>query len=216
MNRIKNAKKHTIEGVLFLQGVFKKDCKKIEDFFTDRLLGDGRVDVKQYDKIPTTFVSLETHPKNTNLLCWNCCRSFKGRPWFEPQSIDVVNKGAIGAVIPYEQLNKSAIHKCYSISIKGNFCNPCCVRRYINTNTKDLSERLNKIAMLKFVYEIFLGRCIKDITPAPPHTEMIQYGGNRTTADYQKKLEDLDTLQTSDDNNFAGACREYANKLFNY
>ena len=54
--RITNAKKNTIDGILFLQGVYKKDCKKIEDFFTDKLLGD---ETKNYNKIPVNFNGLD-------------------------------------------------------------------------------------------------------------------------------------------------------------
>lgn len=216
MNRIRNAKKLTVDGVLFLAGVYKKDCKKIEDFFTDRLLGDGRVETKQYDRIPVTFTTLDLHPKNTNLTCWNCCRTFKDRPWFEPQSIDPVSKGTVGSIIPAESLNKSKATRGYCISIKGNFCSPNCVRRYINVYTRDMSERLNKIAMLKFVYEIFMGQRISDIQPAPPHTDMVQYGGHLTSQEYQKKLDELDINYQKElsDSSFASICKEYATRLF--
>jgi hypothetical protein len=216
MNRIRNAKKLTVDGVLFLSGVYKKDCRKIEDFFTDRLLGSERSDAKQYDRIPLTFTGLENHPKNTNLACWNCCRTFKGRPWFEPQSIDPVSKGSIGSIIPFDLLNKNGTTREYCISIKGNFCGPNCVRRHINTYTRDMSERLNKIAMLKFVYEIFMGQTIADIQPALPHTDMVQYGGNLTVQEYQKKMDELDVNYQKEinDNSFANTCREYATRLW--
>jgi hypothetical protein len=67
MNRIKNAKRQTVDGILFLQGVFKTDCDKIEDFFHERLL-NGTAESKYYDKIPLTFTSLDTWLKETNLL----------------------------------------------------------------------------------------------------------------------------------------------------
>jgi hypothetical protein len=41
MNKIKSAKKQSIDGVLFLPGVYKRDCKKIDDIFADRLLNDN-------------------------------------------------------------------------------------------------------------------------------------------------------------------------------
>ena len=215
MNRIRSAKKHTIDGVLFLKGVYKKDRKKIEDFFADRLLGEERVEVKRYDRIPLTFTGLDKHPKTSNLACWSCCRHFKGRPWFEPQSIDPVSKGNIGQVIPREHLVKTQPHKEYCIAIKGNFCGANCVRRYINTYTRDMSDRLNKIAMLKFVYEIFTGRSISDIQPSPPHTDMQQYGGHLTPQEYQKQIDELDTSYQKDliDSSFANICREFASRL---
>lgn len=215
MNRIRSAKKHTIDGVLFLRGVYKKDRKKIEDFFADRLLGDERSEMKRYDRIPLTFTSLDKHPKGTNLACWSCCRHFKGRPWFEPQSIDPISKGNIGQVIPRENLNETGGNRDYCIAIKGNFCSANCVRRHINVNTRDMSDRLNKIAMLKFVYEIFTGREIPDIQPSPPHTDMQQYGGTLTPNEYQRKIDELDSnyIKELTENNFANICKEFASRL---
>jgi hypothetical protein len=92
MDRIKSAKKQTIDGVLFLKGVYKNNCDRIEDFFHERLLHDADPKAKIFDKIPMVFTDLESWPKTTNLLCWTCRRAVKGRPWFEPQSIDPINK----------------------------------------------------------------------------------------------------------------------------
>ena len=215
MNRIRSAKKHTIDGVLFLKGVYKKDRKKIEDFFATRLLGEEHTDIKRYDRIPLTFTSLDKHPKTSNLACWACCRYFKGRPWFEPQSIDITSKGNIGQIIPRENLVETQVARNYCIAIKGNFCSANCVRRHINTHTRDMSDRLNKIAMLKFVYEIFVGRSIADIQPSPPHTDMQQYGGHLTNNEYQKKIDESDATYQKDlsENSFANICSEFASRM---
>jgi hypothetical protein len=170
--RISNAKRNTIDGILFLQGVYKKDCKKIEDFFTDKLLNE---DVKKYNTIPILFTGLDNHPKSTNILCWNCNRSFKGRPWFEPQSLSYNIKT-----------------KDVNVTCRGNFCGPNCVRAYINTYNKDMAERLNKVSMLKIVYEIFNGRKVDEILPAPDYRIMVQYGGHIQPFEYQKMITELD------------------------
>jgi hypothetical protein len=172
MNKIKSAKKQSIDGVLFLPGVYKRDCKKIDDIFADRLLNDN-TEYQRYDKIPISFTDLESHPKTTNLACWNCTRLFKGRPYFEPQAISPSG------------------YKKITITTNGVFCSPQCVRRYINVYTKDLSERNNKISMLKIVCEIFTGYKFDEIYPAPAHTELIQYGGTLSSYDFQKKLHKL-------------------------
>ena len=65
MNKIKIAKKQTLDGILFLQGVFKKDCKRVEDFFHERLLHDGSTENKMYDKIPLVFTGIDAWIKNT-------------------------------------------------------------------------------------------------------------------------------------------------------
>lgn len=196
MNKIRIAKRATIDGVLFLPGVYKKDCKKIEDFFTDRLLCSDVVEQTKYNKLPIQFTTLDNHPKNTNLLCWSCNRSFKGPPWFEPQSI-------------------SPMGKAFCISIKGNFCGPHCVRRYIQTYTKDLSERLNKISMLQYVYELFTGKKNTDIQPAPPHTDMVQYGGDLTIQEYQKIIEQLNIsyMKELESSSFSNLDKEILMKL---
>ena len=191
MNKIKIAKKQSLDGILFLQGVFKKDCKRVEDFFHERLLHDGSAENKIYDKIPLVFTSVDTWVKNTNLLCWVCSRAFKTAPWFEPQSIDPLCRGKIGVFLDNNQIKNIDRNKKYCINIKGNFCSPNCVMRNILTNTKDLSERHNKISMLKFVYELFTGIKICNVEPSPLHTDMIQYGGFMTTQEYQKKIEEI-------------------------
>lgn len=157
-----------VETVLFLAGVFKKDCSKLE-------LQVNKTN--EYDSIPMTFTTLDKHPTHTNLLCWNCMRSFKGYPWFEPQTMTCNSK------------QKKDIH----FSCNGNFCSAPCVRRYIDTNTKSLSERTDKIAMLKIEYEILMGKSIDFIPPAPPHTVMIQFGGTMRPDEYILVLAELDS-----------------------
>lgn len=215
MNRIKNAKKQTIDGVLFLQGVFKTDCDRIEDFFHERLLHGSDADVKIFDKIPMTFTDLESWVKTTNLLCWNCRRSIKGRPWFEPQSIDPINKCKPGEFISSKNLNRTGkIHESYCINVKGCFCSPNCVMRHIQTFSKDLADKLNKISMLLFVYEIFVGTKIADIQSAPLITELVQYGGNMTEQEYQKKIDDANSTLIKQENlTFVNNCRNYFSKL---
>lgn len=207
MNRIKNAKRQTIDGILFLQGVFKNDCDKIEDFFHERLLG-GSADAKFYDKIPLTFTSLNEWPKETNLLCWNCNRVPKSRPWFEPQSIDPVSKGSHGIFVPYDKLVRNQQQTEYCVNVKGIFCSCHCVMRHILVTSKNLADRLNKISMLLFIHEIFTGRRVSDIEPSPHVTEMVQYGGSLSESEYQKKIEEMSTIKKPEDS-FINSCKSY-------
>lgn len=214
MNRIKSAKKQTIDGILFLQGVYKKDCKRVEDFFHERLLHDASHETKMYDKVPLVFTGINTWLKSTNLLCWTCNRSFKGRPWFEPQSIDPLNNSAHNKSLTNAQIKTASKKHDFCINIKGNFCSPNCVMRHILNNTRDMSDRLNKIAMLKFVYELFTGVVIHDIHPSPPHTDMVQYGGHMTPQEYQKKIEELGSNYLKlEDENFINNCKIFINKF---
>ena len=211
MNRIKNAKRQTVDGILFLQGVFKTDCDKIEDFFHERLL-NGTAESKYYDKIPLTFTSLDTWLKETNLLCWNCNRVPKSRPWFEPQSIDPISKGEIGVYVASSKLIRMPGKTDYCINVKGIFCSCHCVMRYILNNSKNLADRLNKISMLLFLYEIFTGRRVADIEPAPNVVEMVQYGGSLTEMEYQKKIDEAGANKKYDDN-FVVNCKAYFSRL---
>ena len=214
MNKIKIAKKQTLDGILFLQGVFKKDCKRVEDFFHERLLHDGSTENKMYDKIPLVFTGIDAWIKNTNLLCWVCSRAFKTMPWFEPQSIDPLCSGRIGVFLDSQQIKINERNKKFCINIKGNFCSPNCVMRNILTNTKDLSERHNKISMLKFVYELFTGIKIYNIEPSPMHTDMIQYGGFMTMHEYQKKIEEISNNYLKvEDENFVNNAKQHIDKL---
>ena len=215
MNRIKNAKKQTIDGILFLPGVFKTDCDRMEDFFHDRLLHGSEPDTKIFDKIPMTFTNLEAWPKTTNLLCWNCRRTIKGRPWFEPQSIDPLYKGKYGEFIKSNNLNRSGSRdNTYCINVKGCFCSPNCTMRHILTFSKDLADRINKISMLLFVYELFVGKQITDIYPAPLITDMIQYGGQLSEQDYQKKIEDANSSSAKQESmTFINNCKNVFSRL---
>jgi hypothetical protein len=214
MSRIKNAKKQSICGVLFLQGVFKTDCDRIEDFFHDRLLHGNNKPKKMYDKIPIVFTGLDAWPTHTNLLCCNCTLAIHSRPWFEPQSINPVSVGTVGTYINVDNINKYEVKNSYCINTKGCFCSPNCVMRYILNFSKAMSDRLDKIFMLLFVYEIFTGVKISSIDPAPQLTELVQYGGDKTEAEFKKIIEDLNNLQLRQENElFVSNCKTYLNTL---
>ena len=167
--------KKTNSTVLFLPGVFKKNCRKVEEIFTDRFL--DAPDYDKYDKIPQQFTTIEAHPTHTNLKCWSCCRNFKTRPWFEPVS-----------------LSKN------SMAIRGNFCGPCCVVLHIKLYTTNVAAQHDKLNMLKYVYEIFTGNRVITIRPALPHTCQLEYGGDMTPEAYLKALEQIETTYMLDRN----------------
>ena len=217
MERIKYIRQSTFDGILFLQGVFKKDCKRMEDMFREKLISENTVtcEAKIYDKIPVIFTTLENWLKSTNLQCWFCTRTFKGRPWFEPQSIEPVNELSTGVILDNQELKKCTSRKSVAIVPVGVYCSCNCVRAYINLHTKDLADRLNKVEMLKYVYEIFSGKSIPDIQSSPPPTDMIQYGGDLTPTEYQQKIDSLDAayVRELEDNNFASICNIYFKTL---
>lgn len=71
--------------------------------------------------------------------------------------------------------------------------------------------------MLKYVYELFIGKTIPDIQPSPDPTIMVQYGGYLTELEYQQKINKLDIayIHELDDNNFASICDIYL-RAFNW
>jgi hypothetical protein len=216
MTNITKVKDYVPTGILFLQGVFKKDCKRLEDMFEENIRSNTKLhETKVYDKIPVNFVSLDTWFKTTNLNCWYCNRTFKTRPWFEPQSIEPVSEVSSGQILRYDELRTVQNVKQLSIVITGIFCTCNCVRAYIELHTKDISDKLNKVEMLKFVYEIFNNKKIPDIQPSPPPTEMVQYGGSLSILEYQQKIDSLDNAYQKEleDNNFTAICNVYTNGI---
>lgn len=219
MNRLQLSKKNVFKtGILFLQGVFKRDCKTIEDQFTDALLTDVESDLNgnSYDKIPVRFTTIKNWPDSTNLLCWYCNQSFKGRPWFEPKSIEPVSNGQVGVLLSSDKVKKSKNTHGFSIITNGIFCSCNCVRSYINLHSADESQKNDRIAMLRgIVYEAFTESTISDIVPSPPYTEMVQYGGELSRCEYRKKVSNLNKkyLAELSDNKYANICNIYMEKL---
>jgi hypothetical protein len=170
---ISGKKLQTIEGVLFLEGVYINECFTLLDPLNEKFLEQKHDNFLGYDKIPATFENADSFIKSTNLHCWNCTRQFKNRPYFEPTSITPTT------------------YKKFSLGVNGIFCSPFCGRRHINNYTKDLAERKNKVTMLKILYEMYTGRNIDDIPMAPMHTELVQFGGNLTNSQYQDIINKL-------------------------
>ena len=154
-------------NILFLKGCFLDDCKSVEDLFDQKLLTASQADVDfytkdiKYDKIPTVFENLDTWPKSTNIKCWVCDCVFYTRPIFIPSSIDRDNK----------------------MDTEGNFCFWGCAALYINLHY-NTEERWEKHAMLRKLFTVFTGETIKEIVPAIPKTEMVQYGGKKTIKEF--------------------------------
>jgi len=218
MEQIKLVKKTISKKTLFLKDVFKTDCNRIEDIFQNRLMHRVDHEKKIYDTIPKIFTTLDKWPMTSNLLCWFCNRAFKTRPWFEPQSIEpYFNNTTAGKFLNSAEMKKAINTKNVIITCQGVFCSCNCVCAYINLHTHNLAEKYNKIAMLKYVYEIFTGISIAEIKPSPKHTEMIQYGGCLTPSEYQCKIDQLEyeTNTPQHSYKFSEACSIYMKNFLN-
>lgn len=202
-----------IPGTLFLQGVFKKDCRRVEDFFQEKLFDNFNQtkisnDVK-YDKIPTKFTSVEEWPKTTNLECWHCRRTHRNKPYFEPQSIDPSNDQSDGKIIAFAKTAQDMQKRKIMMSVRGTFCSRNCVRSWINIHTSNMHDKMNKIKMLLYLDELFTGITLPDVQPSPAPQELLRCGGHLTDAEYQQKIDCLDNVFVKElcDNNFSLLCR---------
>lgn len=212
MLKANSKKPYVPQSMLFLQGVFKRDCSRPDEYTPDNFPYQTPIPgTKSYDKIPVNFISIETWFKTTNIHCWYCSRGFKGRPWFEPQSIEPICESSNGGLLNRQQLMNSNNKKSTSIVITGIFCSCNCVRAYIDLHTKDIADRHNKVEMLKYVYQLFNGKKIADIQASPSPMEMTKFGGYLTESEYQQKIESLDASYQKEleDNNFASLCNMF-------
>lgn len=71
------------------------------------------IDFASYSAIPRTFISIDKHPSQTNLLCWHCSLSFTSYPRF----------------IAFSYTMKAGQQEW---DIDGNFCSWSCAAAYID------------------------------------------------------------------------------------
>jgi len=91
----------SVPKILFIKGIFKKDCTS-DDIFEKRILEnshvvEAEVDISStevivngesftnYEKLPSIFTNIETWKKKSNLACWNCTLFFTTVPIFIPK-----------------------------------------------------------------------------------------------------------------------------------
>jgi hypothetical protein len=185
-----------------LRGVYKKSQRRAEELLQEKLVRENQKTIQTFSKIPQYFHSLEQWPSQTNLFCWHCSNSVRGVPIFIPKHIDAK-----------KNINNET---AYVINVEGVFCTFNCAQAYLDTlYSGDLSYYLNRTNMLLFLYSIFNGRQITYIRAAPPKYCMIQYGGNKTIAEYEKEVESYENLQIREveDNSFASLCNTYLRNL---
>lgn len=174
-------------NILFLNGVYMRDCKDVGDMMADRLSElvafETSNDQKslsmmgkdKYDKIQILFVSADTWPYSTNIACWQCSCSFSWEPVFIPHNIMQSD------TVPEEYM---------PIKAEGNFCSFPCAGEWVRTEV-NRDKRWDKIEMLKLLHFIITGQTIVAIPSVPKKTSMVQYGGHLTISQYQAKLKNI-------------------------
>lgn len=179
--------------VLFIKNVFKKDCvtddifdKKIMENIDDNMptqYDQFELDIT-YTKLPKIFTNMETWPKTTNLLCWNCHQTFTGIPVFIPGVIEPISKPL---ETEYDGLNSKSLS--FSMSVYGVFSSFGCAFSYVESHNYSLSERTEIISKLKMLHKIFYNRKIKDVPYFPSIFSTIQYGGDKTLDEFRNEME---------------------------
>lgn len=220
MDKIIKAKKpRNRSRSLFLQGVYKTDCERMEDIFQNRLIANNNEPekIEIYDKIPPHFYDTTSWKKSTNIPCWWCTRKFKTIPWFIPTSIEPNSKGDVGVMITSNNIRNTKNEKGVIIGVEGNTCCANCSRAWIDKNVHEIGERQNKIAMLHYLYELINGKKIPDIQPSPnPHTQLSKFGkGNLSESEYQKIIDRLDSDFARELENYNGLDSINSNVYFN-
>lgn len=175
--------------------------EKIMSVFTDAY------EIVTYDKIPEIFITLDEWPTKTNLLCWNCSRSFDCRPVFIPTEIKIIMKD--------DYRNVREIKNGYlEFKVYGNYCSFNCAAAYINRhysgeNKERLMKNLLKLACL------FTGKNITYIREAFDITMCKRYGGIYTEEQYNTFMAGINPCKmvtaASDINMLPDAQREVDN-----
>lgn len=182
--------KSSIKGSLFLEGVFKNDFSSIEDLFQDRILeNEQKKTIVIYDKIPSIYDSTEPWPTECNLHCNYCTCKFDNSPWFIPRSLDT----------SYVKIEGETIKKYTSIT-QGVFCSVNCAATYIAYDITSIAERLDKLGMLKILYQYLENHEINNIPLSPSYLTIDKYGGDKTIVEYRecivKSMESIGIVNT--------------------
>jgi hypothetical protein len=186
-----------IPKILFIKGVFKKDCI-FDDIFEKKILENVEEDNDKsnemindmdscynkilesntakscYKKLPSIFYDLESWVENTNLLCWYCNLNFDTVPIFIPNVIE-----------PNLKKNNDNSKKL-SIGVYGVYCSFGCANQYIKNNNNSIIKITESLNKLKFLYKIFYGHNnMPDYLSYPEPYIMFQYGGNKSIEEYK-------------------------------
>lgn len=158
--------------VLFIKGIFIKDCIPIDDLFDaqimERAKGDP-VEVMPFVPLPTIFYGFETWPTSANIRCYYCDRMFDDVPVFVPKTIEPSREG-------------------YTMATEGCFCTFNCAVSYVDLYYQNINDNLNKKNMLKLLYKVRYGKRVSEIAPAPSKYQMLCYGGELSPTEYGKQL----------------------------
>lgn len=188
----------SIPKILFIKGIFKKDCTS-DDIFEKRILENSvthHTDVDtisseviingesfiNYEKLPNIFTDIETWKKKSNLACWNCTLHFTTIPIFIPKVIE-----------PMSLKNKVDREKIcdqkFSITVEGVFCSFGCARQYIETHNYSIAEKTETLNKLRLLHKLFYNNNkMKELSYYPTPLNMKQFGGYLTITEFKNEI----------------------------
>lgn len=169
-------------NILYLKGVFLKDCTDVEDLFENELmekvtLNKYQVESKEpkiYDKIPTIFTTKEKWVTKNNILCWYCNLDFQTVPIFIPENILKNENGTY-------------------MEVYGNFCTFACAQTFLDTDIKynNNKKKWEGQEFLKLLNRLLYGNKKDIIYKSPSKYLMVQYGGKMKSQCYQKEVNEI-------------------------
>lgn len=173
--------------ILFIKGVFKKDCVS-DDIFEKKILEAATDDIITsiiplqnfvlYEKLPSIFTNIESWEKTSNLHCWHCNLGFSSIPVFIP-----------GVIEPSNLKHKLKNNRDFSISVIGVFCYFECAMQYIKCRSYSIVDKTEMINKLKLLHKLFYNKPLEDMKDYPDPYQMKQFGGDLTVEEYKAKKE---------------------------
>jgi hypothetical protein len=191
-----------IPKILFIKGIFKKDCQS-DDIFEKKILENANIadmssnlitiqptidhpfdeittNFVNYEKLPPIFSNIETWKHKTNLLCWNCALNFNSIPVFIPKVIE--------PLMIKNKLGREKKSNSYSISVYGVFCTFGCAKQYIESHNYSISDRTENINKLNLLHKLFFNHNMKEMTDYPNPHNMKSFGGDMTVEEFRANI----------------------------
>jgi hypothetical protein len=184
-------KRTNVPTILFIKGIFKKDCTS-DDIFEKKIL-ESTIELDtttndtvtdnfvNYEQLPNIFTDIESWKKKTNLHCWNCTLQFTSIPVFIPKVIEPVT-------IKNKIEREKTTGQKFSISVYGVFCSFGCAQQHIEVYLHSVSEKIETLNKLRLLYKLFYNEKMRELPYYPSRFSMKQYGGDLSTNEFKEEL----------------------------
>lgn len=182
--------------ILLLEGVYPNTCKSIDE----RLLGnlslegdDYYSDISSslvYDKIPSSFTTLEDWIKDTKIPCFNCSKIYNTTPL--PMPINMTKKN-VTHIDQYETHDENQANEVFTT--KYLYCSFPCMICDLH-NRVEFQRRIDSIYDLCLkLYTKFTGKIVPNLPKGIDKSTLLSWGGSLTDDKYdrlhKKKMEEI-------------------------